>query len=113
MISTSRKNRSVGIGLIVSGVAFVVGGLVISLFITAVVGGNRQLIATGALATGGGMFIAGILNVLTGKNLAEMKLLPDTASAGPLMLVVIVLVKMLIFSAIFIVMGWLALKYLA
>ena len=85
-----------------------------SLFFTAILGENTTFIAKGAIATGMALFIVGVLNFISGRNFADMKLLPDSTTAGPLMQAGLALAKILLIITIatvmFIAIFWFGLK---
>lgn len=109
---TPQANRAMGYGLLLSGAMCVFAGLTVGFLLTSVFGGRTRFVAYGAIGSGIGMFVAGLLNVLTGKNLADIQLLPDASNSSIGVQIVAALAKVIITLILLAVMGWIAFAFL-
>jgi len=105
-VNIPESNRAAGIGLLITGTACLVTGLLISFLLTNISGGRTRVVAYGAIGTGIGMLVAGLLNVVTGKNIADIQLFPDTSNSGIGAQLLGAVAKLLISLVVLVVMGW-------
>lgn len=108
---TAQPSRAAGIGLLISGLLCLLAGLVFSFLFTSVFGGRTRVVAYGAIGSGIGMLAAGLLNVITGKNLSDIQLLPDTSNSSVGAQIVVALAKVLITLIAIVVVGWIAFTF--